>query len=108
MEAGRPISGNGNRRRMRASGAKQLRQKMGVRPKAWSQNLGQEKVLTTFMSYGSVAGERQADILNELLRKTVDGVDSGEPYETTCSRISTQEGLLVRNCPQERPEVDCW
>jgi integrase len=32
--------------------------------KAWSQNLGHEKVLTTFMSYGSVAGERQADILN--------------------------------------------
>ena len=51
--------------------------------KAWSQNLGHEKVLTTFMSYGSVAGERQADILNELLRKTVDGVDSGEPDETT-------------------------
>jgi hypothetical protein len=62
---------------------KQLRQKVGVRPKAWSQNLGHEKVLTTFMSYGSVAGERQADILNELLRKTVDGVDSGEPDETT-------------------------
>jgi hypothetical protein len=40
--------------------------KMGVRPKAWSQNLDHEKVLTTFMSYGSVAGERQADILNEL------------------------------------------
>jgi hypothetical protein len=39
--------------------------------------------LTTFMSYGSVAGERQADILNELLRKTVDGVDSGERDETT-------------------------
>jgi hypothetical protein len=45
------------------------------------------KVLTTFMSYGSVAGERQADILNELLRKTVDGVDSGEPDETTIRRV---------------------
>jgi hypothetical protein len=39
------------------------------------------------MSYGSVAGERQADILNELLRKTVDGVDSGEPDETTIRRV---------------------
>jgi hypothetical protein len=39
--------------------------------------------MTTFMSYGSVAGERQADILNELSRKTADGVDSGEPDETT-------------------------
>jgi hypothetical protein len=55
--------------------------------KAWSQNLGHEKVLTTFMSYGSVAGERQADILNELSRKTVDGVDSGEPDETTIRRV---------------------
>ena len=55
--------------------------------KAWSQNLGHEKVLTTFISYGSVAGERQADILNELSRKTVDGVDSGEPDETTIRRV---------------------
>ena len=55
--------------------------------KAWSQNLGHEKVLTTFMSYGSVAGERQADILNELSRKTVDGVDFGEPDETTIRRV---------------------
>jgi hypothetical protein len=65
--------------------------------KAWSQNLGHEKVLTTFISYGSVAGERQADILNELSRKTVDGVDSGEPDETTIRRvlgISAQEGVL--------------
>jgi hypothetical protein len=30
MEAGCPISGNGNGRRMRASAAKQLRQKMGM------------------------------------------------------------------------------
>jgi hypothetical protein len=32
-------------------------------------------------------GERQADILNELLRKTVDGVDSGEPDESTIRRV---------------------
>src|ERR1700733_2316139 len=65
--------------------------------KAWSQNIGHEKVLTTFISYGSGAGERQADILNELSRKTVDGVDSGEPDETTIRRalgISAQEGVL--------------
>jgi len=34
--------------------------------KAWSQNLGHEKVLTTFSSYGAVAAERQRDIIREL------------------------------------------
>jgi integrase/recombinase XerD len=34
--------------------------------KAWSQNLGHEKVLTTFSSYGEVAAERQRDIIREL------------------------------------------
>ena len=31
--------------------------------KAWSQNLGHEQVLTTFMSYGKVGTERQAEII---------------------------------------------
>ena len=34
--------------------------------KAWSQNLGHEKVLTTFSSYGEVAAGRQRDIIREL------------------------------------------
>jgi integrase len=34
--------------------------------KAWSQNLGHEKVLTTFTSYGAVACERQSEILRGL------------------------------------------
>ncbi|MFK8253131.1 tyrosine-type recombinase/integrase [Ancylobacter terrae] len=34
--------------------------------KAWSQNLGHEKVLTTFTSYGQVARERQHDIIRSL------------------------------------------
>jgi integrase len=34
--------------------------------KAWSQNLGHEKVLTTFSSYGDVAGHRQAEIIRSL------------------------------------------
>lgn len=34
--------------------------------KAWSQNLAHENVLTTFTSYGVVAGNRQADILEGL------------------------------------------
>lgn len=34
--------------------------------KAWSQNLGHEKVITTFTSYGEVAPNRQAEILGGL------------------------------------------
>ena len=34
--------------------------------KAWSQNLGHEKVLTTFLSYGEVAYQRQGEIIRGL------------------------------------------
>jgi integrase len=34
--------------------------------KAWSQNLGHEHVMTTFSSYGEVAGHRQAEIIRAL------------------------------------------
>jgi len=34
--------------------------------KAWSQNLGHEKVLTTFMNYGKVADNRQGEIIRGL------------------------------------------
>ena len=34
--------------------------------KAWSQNLGHERVLTTFLSYGEVPCERQGEIIRAL------------------------------------------
>jgi integrase len=34
--------------------------------KAWSQNLGHEKVLTTFLAYGQVASPRQGEIIRAL------------------------------------------
>ncbi len=34
--------------------------------KAWSQNLGHEKVLTTFINYGEVGYQRQGEIIREL------------------------------------------
>jgi integrase/recombinase XerC len=34
--------------------------------KAWSQNIGHEKVMTTFLSYGEVAYQRQGEIIQEL------------------------------------------
>lgn len=46
--------------------------------KAWSQNLGHEKVLTTFVSYGAVACDRQREILRGLAvpqQATMSGVD---------------------------------
>src|SRR5271157_277950 len=36
--------------------------------KAWSQNLGHEKVLTTFLSYGSVSCDRQGEIIRGLAK----------------------------------------
>ena len=39
--------------------------------KAWSQNLGHEKVLTTFLSYGEVACQRQGEIIRSLTGKKV-------------------------------------
>ena len=38
--------------------------------KAWSQNLGHEKVLTTFSAYGAVAATRQTEIIRELGERT--------------------------------------
>ena len=34
--------------------------------KAWSQNLGHKKVLTTFCSYGEVENQRQGEIIQKL------------------------------------------
>jgi integrase len=34
--------------------------------RAWSQNLGHEKVLTTFTSYGAVRSDRQGEIIRNL------------------------------------------
>jgi integrase len=36
--------------------------------KAWSQNLGHEKALTTFLNYGEVASQRQGEIIRGLAR----------------------------------------
>ena len=40
--------------------------------KAWSQNLGHADVLTTFTSYGTVPGHRQAELIRSG-RGTIDG-----------------------------------
>jgi integrase len=52
--------------------------------KAWSQNLGHERTLTTFTSYGSVAPTRQAEIMRQI---GAPGVAAEEPEEIL-SRIA--------------------
>lgn len=47
--------------------------------KAWSQNLGHEGVLTTFLSYGAVSTGRQSEIMRQLASPGIDkSIDSGE------------------------------
>ena len=55
--------------------------------KAWSQNLGHEKVLTTFLSYGEVACQRQGEIVRGLAKPQ-------EPIRTDADGIA--EALLKR------------
>lgn len=55
--------------------------------KAWSQNLGHDKVMTTFFSYGEVQESRQVEIFNEL-RVPVDRATIGS------SELKTLESVL--------------
>jgi hypothetical protein len=52
--------------------------------KAWSQNLGHENLLTTFSSYGDVAGHRQAEIISMTLTCRVE-----EPSTASSTRASS-------------------
>jgi integrase len=56
--------------------------------KAWSQNLGHEKVLTTFLSYGEVACQRQGEIIKKLGR--------GEPELPQPSASEIAEALFKK------------
>ncbi len=59
--------------------------------KAWSQNLGHEKVLTTFTSYGAVAPHRQADVIRGLAAKS----PGGTPAETLEVRLARLEAAVA-------------
>lgn len=59
--------------------------------KAWSQNLGHDKVMTTFTSYGEVQPQRQADIIRELRSpKDKSGLDEDKIAEGLFRRINEQ------------------
>ena len=70
--------------------------------KAWSQNLGHEKVLTTFYSYGEVGNQRQGEIIRDLAKLPHTGtgiLEAGRKKIETHNlehRISALEAMIVR------------
>jgi integrase len=57
--------------------------------KAWSQNLGHEQVLTTFMSYGKVAADRQGEIIRGL-------TGSKQPMQSNVEEIAEAVAKKLR------------
>ncbi len=58
--------------------------------KAWSQNLGHERVLTTFTSYGTVATKRQGELLSAIGNSFETKEPSGaEPDPETIAKVVT-------------------
>lgn len=66
--------------------------------KAWSQNLGHEKVLTTFLSYGQVASARQGAIIRGLATPQEVGIASDEDvFEAAVMRVIHKSGVRRRH-----------
>jgi len=63
--------------------------------KAWSQNLGHEGVLTTFYSYGSVAPQRQGDIIKELASPRGRAPANPDELAEAVVRAIRRDGLKV-------------
>ena len=60
--------------------------------KAWSQNLGHEKVLTTFLSYGEVACQRQGEIIRDLATvRTANQPDFGKMMSAVFNKLCVTE-----------------
>lgn len=66
--------------------------------KAWSQNLGHEKVLTTFNSYGEVPTMRQGDLMRAFDEETVgEGLDDKEVWKKLKKLLSEQPDNAIDN-----------
>jgi site-specific recombinase XerD len=55
--------------------------------KSWSQNLGHDDVLTTFTSYGSVPGHRQAEVIR--------GLGAKAPVDPVAERLARLERIVA-------------
>ncbi len=78
--------------------------------KAWSQNLGHERVLTTFSSYGEVAHERQREIINELGRPHDPSSLNDEIVKELLAALRRAAELLAPACrwyAEQSFERDC-
>ena len=63
--------------------------------KAWSQNLGHEHVLTTFTSYGAVAGHRQSQIFDQLRARVWISTAPADPNELDAETVAKIMALLT-------------
>jgi integrase len=61
--------------------------------KAWSQNLGHEQVLTTFLSYGEVAGQRQGEIIRDLAKPQRDAPTGADDIAEAVFRRLQKAGV---------------
>ena len=64
--------------------------------KAWSQNLGHEKVLTTFMSYGKVSIDRQGEIIRGL-------TGSKQPMQSNVEEIADAVFKKIQSAGAKSP-----
>ncbi|MGA2083994.1 MAG: tyrosine-type recombinase/integrase [Terracidiphilus sp.] len=69
--------------------------------KAWSQNFGHEKVMTTFENYGSVTGDRQGEIIRGLATPAANPSDEGDAARVLLKslRASGFEIIPAQNRP---------
>lgn len=72
--------------------------------KAWSQNLGHEGVLTTFLSYGSVATDRQAELIHALGKPTAE-TPAPDDMADALVRAMLRHGVRL-SAPTTSPTVD--
>jgi integrase len=64
--------------------------------KAWSQNLGHEKALTTFLSYGEVAQDRQGQIIRNL----------GSPRSPSALDVSDLAAEIAKRLYKKDPSAE--
>jgi hypothetical protein len=70
--------------------------------KAWSQNLGHERVMTTFASYGEVSAHRQSEIIKGLGKKgeaVPDWQDMADQLTQLARGRSSAAGKLAARAP---------
>jgi len=65
--------------------------------KAWSQNLGHERVLTTFLSYGEVSYQRQGDIIRSLAEpQNAGSMKIDEMFEALYKKLQSSDKSMCR------------